>query len=244
MNPRKTRWLISVLVLAGGLDAAVAQVVRVAPIIRRVPTSDASVRFQGVEPPPSDPQVDIGGGFFVEIWATNSAEPQGGLACVYVDVHYAPTDLIDPVEPAQDSPLFPIDPVLPSFDDASGLVATTGGCQAIPVIDLLGVNEWVLIKRIEMSAGSQGGPVTVDVADSNDVIAAISIIGELNAVSPDDIDFQSRSFHVGDPPAPVPAATSLGAALMAVLIIGVGSIAVCGDAALHPLHDSRFTPRQ
>lgn len=225
--PHSRRRLTPLAAMVLFCQTAGAQVVRVAPIVTQVPTPDADARFSGAQPPASESEVDIGNAFFVELWATNTAAPQTGLACVYVDLNYDRTDLINAVEPAQTSALFPVDPVLPEYDDAAGLVATTGGCQAIPPIESLGVDEWVLVKRIEMSPISEGGPITLTLTDSGDVIAATSIIGELNPVSPDDIDFQSRSFHIGEPVAvPVPTTTPSGFVALSLVMFGAGCVAL------------------
>ncbi len=223
--------VLGTLVCLGGLTQPTnAHVVRIAPIVTSQPTPGADVRYPGAQPPPSQPQVETGETFFLEIWATNTSEPLEGLACVYVDVHYNPTTLVDAVDPAQSSPLFPIDPISAVIDDPAGYIATAGGCQTIPAIDMLGVDEWVMIKRIEMIAGSQNGTVSVAVADPDDVIAATTIIGELFPVAPADIDFQSRVFHVGDPPPPVPAASPSAILPLFVLILAAGA------AALHRRH--------
>ena len=121
MNSTK-RCMLCLAVVGWCLDAATAQVVRVALIVKQGPTPNAQSRRSGAVPPESDSTVESDAPFYVEIWASNTAQPLDGLACVYVDLSYDRTDLIDVVPPAQDGPQFPINAVSPVFDDPSGAV--------------------------------------------------------------------------------------------------------------------------
>ncbi len=178
-------------------SSSIGQIVEVAPVIRLTATPDASARFPGASPPSSEVIVGPGSTFYIEIWATNSGAPLDGLACVHVDTSYDRTDLIDSVPPEQDGPLFTVSTVPVIFDDPGGLIDDEGGCQSIPVINGLGVGEWVLVERVEMLAISTGGPITVSVADAGNIFAGIAIIGKMNNVDPANVSFLSSVFSVG-----------------------------------------------
>ncbi|NOT02125.1 MAG: hypothetical protein HOP29_16055 [Phycisphaerales bacterium] len=174
------------------------QVVRVAPVVRQTATPEGSTRVAGATPPASAVRVAARSTFYVEIWATQPGAPPDGLACVYVDLGYDRTDLMDSSPPLQASGLFSINVVTPVFDDPSGAVGDIGGCQPIPAIAGLGVGEWVLVDRVPMTAIGTGSNITVSVSDANNVFAGTSIIGQLNNVPPATIDFQTRLFAIGD----------------------------------------------
>ena len=183
-----------ILSTLAGAGTAGAQTVSVAPIVRLTPTGVD--RFPFPTPPQSATSVPIGTTFFIEIWATNVSAPLNGLECVYADLTYSKTSLVDSVPPAEDSGLFAIDDVGANFDDAAGTIDTVGGCQADPAIAALGVDEWVLVKRIEMSAVVIGGSQTVSLQDAGDASPGVLLLGEPTAEDPADIDFQSRDFIV------------------------------------------------
>lgn len=190
--------LLGAVFVGGRLESASAQVVRIAPIVKQTATADGAVRLSGTTPPTSDARIDPVSTFYVELWATNVGAPLDGLACVYVDMAYDRTDLMDSVPPAQDGPLFTVNAVTPVFDDAGGLVGDTGGCQPAPAINSLGVGEWVMTERIQMTAVGVGGLITLTLVDANNIFAGTAIIGQLNNVNPVDIDFQSRTFTIGE----------------------------------------------
>ncbi len=180
--------------LVVGLCAAAAfgQVARVAPVVKLAPS--ASQRVVGLDPPASAPAVDAGATFWVELWATNSGAPLDGLACVFVDITYDRTDLVDAVSLTNGSYFGEVS--AGTIDDPAGFIDDAGGCQGTNYIDFLGVGEWVMVKRIQMTALAVGGPVTVDTQDVANIFLGISIIGHSQIVSPTNIDFQSRSFMI------------------------------------------------
>ncbi|MFQ5493742.1 MAG: hypothetical protein ACE5EX_00010 [Phycisphaerae bacterium] len=190
--------LLCIVSMGCCLATASAQVVRIAPIVKQTPTPDADARFPGAVPPASDARVNSGATFYTEIWATNVGVPLDGLACVYVDLFYDRTDLVDTVGLVESSPLFPIDAVTTTFDDLAGLVDNAGGCQFIPIINFLGVGEWVLVKRIPMTPVGVGGPVTLSLTDANDPVAGTSIIGQGLPLTPADLDLLPQTFVIGE----------------------------------------------
>ncbi len=198
------RPLVRMCVLCIGLatvtaESALAQtIVRIAPIVKQTATPIGSERFAGVTPPTSAVRVAPLSTFYVEIWATNVGAPLDGLACAYANVLYDRTDLIDAVAPIQDSSLFPINAVAPAINDVTGTVSDVGGCQTVPAIPGLGVAEWVLVERIQMSALTLGGPITVSAADNNNPFAGTSILGQLNNTNPANIEYQVRVFQVAE----------------------------------------------
>ena len=212
-----------------------AQVVRVAPIVKQTPTADVDTRLPGATPPQSEAYVEPGGVFYVELWATNTAAPLDGLACVYVDLNYGGTELIDAVPPAQDSPLFPVNAASAVFDDPAGTVADLGGCQAAPPILLLGVGEWVMVKRIEMDAVAVGGPLAVSLDDAENAFVGVSIIGESFPVDPADIDFQERTFYVAWEIPAVPAISEWGLVVATLLILTAGTVVFAGRRTANAL---------
>jgi len=198
------RYLASAIVVGCCLHTAPAQVVRLAPIITHPPTEYADTRVPGVVPPDSQAHVDVGETFYVELWATNTDEPLDGLACVYVDLVCDSPDLIDPVEPVQSSPLFPIDAVAAVFNHPGGAIGDVGGCQTAPPIYSLGVDEWVMVKRIEMIAVAPGDGVTISLHDADSIYCGISILGYPYPIYPEQVEFQTRAFDVGEPDMPAP----------------------------------------
>ncbi|GAG27842.1 unnamed protein product, partial [marine sediment metagenome] len=82
--------------------------VEVTPVVLTTPTPDPE------NPRPTAPEstasVGAGEDFFVEVWASNVAGTQPGLACVSVDLLY-PTIYMGALPPIQDGPRFPITPV-------------------------------------------------------------------------------------------------------------------------------------
>lgn len=181
-----------------GTTATTAQVVSVAPVITTTPTPNIDARFPGALPPSSVTRIDDLSTFYIEVWASNVGAPFGGLACVHVDLSYERTDLIDAIPPRQNGHLFTIEFTTPTFNDPVGTIDEIGGCQSVPPVNMLGVDEWVLIERIEMFANGLGGPMAVTLSDAGDIFAGTAIVGQMNNVDPADIVFQSRSFSIGE----------------------------------------------
>ena len=176
---------------------ATAQVVRIAPIVTSTPTADVDAILPGVDPPVSTTLVDGLSPIYVEIWATNIGAPLNGLACVHVDLFYDRTDLLDVVPPSQVAANFLITAVPAVFDDPGGIVGDIGGCQPIPVVNGLGVDEWVLVHRVQFAAIGGGGPITFTLTDANNFFAGTTIIGELTDVDPADIAFDNAVLQIG-----------------------------------------------
>ncbi len=230
MQWRRVTVAVGVVVLLRSM-AALGQVVSLTPIIRQIPTDDADARFAGQSPPESESYVTPGIPFYVELWAGNTGKPFDGLACVTVDLSYDRTDIIDAVPPVQNSPLFPIGAVSAVFDDSAGTVGDIGGCQVVPADPTLGVDEWVLVERIEMDALMGGGVVTISLQDADNLFAQTNLIGSLFPVDPADIDFQERVFSVGQPG--VPAASEWSLVVMGLLQLIGGTIVLARRPTAH-----------
>ena len=210
-----------VLLVALGIAArsGSGQIVRIAPIVKQAATPGGSERSPGLVPPASDAQITLESTFFIEVWATNSDEPLDGLACVHVDFFYDKPALVQAVPPAQAGAFFPVDAVTPVFDALAGWVSDVGGCQAPPAIDDLGVDEWVLVERVEMTAVDGAGRVTASLANASNPLAGTVLIGHLENLDPGDIEFQARSFCIGAcQPGRVPS-SSMWATLIACLSV-------------------------
>ena len=169
--------------------------VRVAPVILQNATADPAVPYPGTMPPQSDDPLGVADPFYVEIWASNVSGTQPGLACVSEDVSYD-TLLADAVPPVVDGPLFPINAVLPVFDDPSGLVDDVSGCQTIPGTDFLGVDEWTMVDRVEMTP-ADSGMFCVDLADAANIFIGVSLIGDPQNLDPAEVSYEFRCVEIG-----------------------------------------------
>ncbi|MGB2985578.1 MAG: hypothetical protein WBE26_06815 [Phycisphaerae bacterium] len=166
---------------------------RVVAVVVLVPTPDPDIPYPGAEPPASVGEVSKDTPFYAEIWASNVLGDRPGLACVTEDVHYT-TSLLDAVPPVEDGPLFPIRPVEPVFAGPAGLVDDVSGCQGAPPTDFLGVDEWVMVDRIEMTC-VEAGTACVELADAGNIFAGVSLIGDPNNVDPSQVSFESWCFE-------------------------------------------------
>lgn len=218
-NVRSTRYFLWATTVVWIVAPAYAQVVRYATVVKQSPSVE--FRIPGPDPPESDGDMDVGV-FYTELWATLVGLPPAGLACVYAELIYDRTDLIDAVEPAESSPFLPIEAVPAVFDDPAGVVRDLGGCQPIPAIEGYGVGEWVMFKRIKIVGLAQGGPITVTATPNNNIFAGTSIIGDPNPVDPDDIEVEpAPTFNIV---ASIPAVTDWGLVVMTLLMLTAGAI--------------------
>ncbi len=192
--------LIRAVILFGLLPTGVwaeGQVARIAAVVTTAPTPPGSETYPGTNPPESLTAVDPSSTFYIEIWATNSAPPLSGLACVYVDMFFDPPVRAEATA-VIDSALLPLNLVPTTIDNGLGVIDDAGGCQGIPPIDNLGVNEWLLVDTIEMQATDARGPVTITVTDADNLFAGTAITGQAVNLAPRDIDFIGTSFNVGE----------------------------------------------
>ena len=186
--------LFAVLPMGVSVDG---QIARIAIVVTTAPPPPGSETYPGTEPPASLSAVDPSSTFYIEIWATNSAPPLSGLACVYVDVSFDPPVRAEAAA-VIDSGLLPLNLVRTTIDNGIGLIDDAGGCQGIPPIENLGVNEWLLVDVIQMQATDARGPMTVTVADADNLFAGTAITGQAVNLAPRDIEFIGTSFNVGE----------------------------------------------
>ncbi len=214
---------LAVLGIAGG--TALAQIVRIAPVVKQTATPDTGQRLPGSTPPASDTTIAPGSTFFIEFWATNAGDPLDGLACVHVDLSYNDPALAEAVPPAQAGTFFPVQAVTPDFDGPSGTVGDLGGCQTAPPVDGLGVGEWVLVERVEMSASAAAGRVTVSLTDANNLFAGTTLIGGFENLDPGDIDFLEGAFCVGAcQSADLPASSTWATLIVCLLLLATATL--------------------
>jgi hypothetical protein len=166
--------------------------VHIEPVVRTAPTDPIDERSPA--PPVSEPRIDPGSTFFIEIWASNVNPPLDGLGCVHVDLVYDPPAAVDPVA-LSDGVWMSTAAVLASFDDTLGLLDDLGGCQTSPT-PALGVGEWVMVDRIEMIA-TDFGVVTITLSESGNASAHTSTMGG-SALPPTHVDHGGTVFTIGD----------------------------------------------
>ncbi len=211
--------LVAVILATVVQQSAAGVVVRVAPVVVSVPST--AIRVIGLSPPASVESLPPNSTFWVELWASNTGAPLGGLACVYADLTFS-TAVVDAVPVEINSPLFPLLATTAVFDEVGGIVAAVGGCQTAPAISDLGLGEWVLVKRLEFSA-TDTGVAEFSLLPSSDPFAATSIVGELFPVNDVDIDFGSQTVLWGMN-ADVPTASFWAILSFALLILIGGTV--------------------
>lgn len=179
---------------SGGRVAGTDPIIDIAAVVTLTPSPVE--RVASLDPPPSAASVPAHTSFYVEIWATNTSNPNEGLACGYVDVQLHPAAAIHAIAPAQDSPLFPINVVPAVFDDGAGIIHDVGGCQTVPAFSSLGIDEWALVKTIPMNATARLGPVNVSLQPGGNVFAGTSVIGNVSGVDAADITYRNAVVEV------------------------------------------------
>jgi len=169
-------------------DAGATASIQVAVVARPTPMDVAPL------PPASVPQLQVGQKVWIELWGTLNAQSGAsprGLASAYIDVQYDPTLLA--VTDTDVSQLFPVFAGGTNNAD-TGTVRALGGC-ATPGDRIVGADGmWVRIATL--AAVAQGGGNGVITAGPSDDLHGLAVVGELQNIDPDRIDFGAARVNV------------------------------------------------
>lgn len=195
-------------------------------VIELVPQLAASADDVTMTLPTALTQVEVGDSFVIEVWA-QTLEPQG-LSSVSTSIGYDSTlaEVTNVTHTALFSELNNAE-----IDNSLGLIANLSGSHLSTCVDQVGVApQWARVAVIAVQATASGSLV-MQAGDTGSLTFGTAICG-VGDLPPAQIAYGMASVTIVD--APIPAVSTWGLIVTALLIMAAGSIMIDQKAHLKP----------